>query len=384
MLPALHQHPLRPRVGEGPDRRAHPRDLPADRPLAARGDRLQGARREHHRARLRRAAGRRRHPHRGDHRRVRRARRRGARTSQAHGALKGEPLTGSVAAISVGIIDGEPRLDLPYEEDVRAETDMNVVMTGDGAFVEVQGTAEGAPFDRAMLDSLLDAGREGLRGPHRDSSGRPSPDDPGLPRVPQRRRSSSRCAASCVEYVPDVEVLGLDDVDAVRRAGGDRADVRGQRAAQGARRRRGDRAAVAGRRQRALRRRAQRHARRAVRAVGRRRQGRRGRNNRLLLEQLADVPDERAGRALHRRGRVRLPGRRGRHRGARRARRDARPDHPRDARGAAASATTCCSWPTATSARSAELSVEEKDAISHRGKALREIAPVVADVLTGL
>jgi ribonuclease PH len=77
------------------------------------------------------------------------------------GALTGDPLTASVAAISVGIIDGEPRLDLPYEEDVRAETDMNVVMTGDGAFVEVQGTAEGAPFDRAMLDSLLTLAEKG-------------------------------------------------------------------------------------------------------------------------------------------------------------------------------------------------------------------------------
>jgi ribonuclease PH len=77
------------------------------------------------------------------------------------GAVKGEPLTGSVAAISVGIVDGEPRLDLPYEEDVRAETDMNVVMTGDGAFVEVQGTAEGAPFDRAMLDSMLGLAEKG-------------------------------------------------------------------------------------------------------------------------------------------------------------------------------------------------------------------------------
>ncbi len=77
------------------------------------------------------------------------------------GALRGDPLTGSVAAISVGIIDGEARLDLPYEEDVRAETDMNVVMTGEGAFVEVQGTAEGSPFDRAMLDSLLSLAEKG-------------------------------------------------------------------------------------------------------------------------------------------------------------------------------------------------------------------------------
>src|SRR3954454_16293078 len=70
------------------------------------------------------------------------------------GLLKGEPLTGSVAAVSVGIIDGSPRLDLPYEEDVRAETDMNIVMTGSGSFVEVQGTAEGAAFSRAELDAL--------------------------------------------------------------------------------------------------------------------------------------------------------------------------------------------------------------------------------------
>ena len=73
------------------------------------------------------------------------------------GALaKADPLVTSIAAVSVGVIDGEPRLDLMYEEDVRAETDMNVVCTGAGAFVEVQGTAEGAPFRRDELDALLD------------------------------------------------------------------------------------------------------------------------------------------------------------------------------------------------------------------------------------
>ncbi len=65
-------------------------------------------------------------------------------------------LRDSVAAVSVGIVDGVPMLDLPYEEDVRAQTDMNVVTTGSGTFVEVQGTAEHAPFDRAELDALLD------------------------------------------------------------------------------------------------------------------------------------------------------------------------------------------------------------------------------------
>src|SRR3954447_25954046 len=80
---------------------------------------------------------------------------------RAEGMLAGEPLTGSVAAISVGIIDGTPRLDLPYEEDVRAETDMNIVMTGEGSFVEVQGTAEGAAFNRAELDALLALAEKG-------------------------------------------------------------------------------------------------------------------------------------------------------------------------------------------------------------------------------
>ena len=76
-------------------------------------------------------------------------------------ALSGEPLIGSVSAVSVGIVEGEARLDLPYEEDVRAETDMNVVMTGDGRFVEVQGTAEGKPFDRDELDALLGLAAKG-------------------------------------------------------------------------------------------------------------------------------------------------------------------------------------------------------------------------------
>ena len=71
---------------------------------------------------------------------------------------KATPLIDSVAAVSVGIIDGEPMLDLAYVEDVRAETDMNVVVTGRGLFVEVQGTAEGAPFDKRELDALLELG----------------------------------------------------------------------------------------------------------------------------------------------------------------------------------------------------------------------------------
>jgi ribonuclease PH len=75
---------------------------------------------------------------------------------QGHIKADAKPLNDSVAAVSVGIIDGVPMLDLCYEEDVRAGTDMNVVVAGDGRFIEVQGTAEGEPFDRALLNQLLD------------------------------------------------------------------------------------------------------------------------------------------------------------------------------------------------------------------------------------
>jgi ribonuclease PH len=69
---------------------------------------------------------------------------------------KGDPLLTSVSAVSVGIVDGEPRLDLCYEEDVAAQTDMNVVCTASGDFVEIQGTAEREPFSRDLLGQLLD------------------------------------------------------------------------------------------------------------------------------------------------------------------------------------------------------------------------------------
>jgi len=71
-------------------------------------------------------------------------------------------LRDSVAAVSVGIVDGKPCLDLHYDDDVRADTDMNVVMTGSGAFIEVQGTAEREPFDRGLLNQLLDLATVGI------------------------------------------------------------------------------------------------------------------------------------------------------------------------------------------------------------------------------
>lgn len=80
----------------------------------------------------------------------------------AKGTLSRHPVLGPVAAISVGVIDGTAMLDLEYSEDVRAEVDMNVVMTGDGRFVEVQGTAEGVAFTRAELDALLALAQDGI------------------------------------------------------------------------------------------------------------------------------------------------------------------------------------------------------------------------------
>ena len=81
--------------------------------------------------------------------------------AKGHIATDSKPLAQSVAAVSVGIVNGKPTLDLCYEEDVSAETDMNIVCTGDGNFIEVQGTAEGAPFDRSLLNQLLDLGAAG-------------------------------------------------------------------------------------------------------------------------------------------------------------------------------------------------------------------------------
>lgn len=84
------------------------------------------------------------------------------RKLSAAGATPDDLLTDSVAAVSVGIVDGESLLDLCYEEDAKAEVDFNVVMTGSGALVEVQGTAEGEPFSRSQLDAILDLAGDGI------------------------------------------------------------------------------------------------------------------------------------------------------------------------------------------------------------------------------
>ena len=78
------------------------------------------------------------------------------------GLVAGEPLKDFVAAVSVGLVGGEARLDLDYEEDSGGDTDMNVVMTGSGGFVEIQGTAEGEPFTRAQMDALVTLAAKGI------------------------------------------------------------------------------------------------------------------------------------------------------------------------------------------------------------------------------
>ena len=85
-----------------------------------------------------------------------------ARRLLRSGKLTRNPVTGEVAAVSVGIVEGTPLLDLKYDEDSRAEVDMNVICTGDGRFIEVQGTAEGSPFSRQEMDNLLELATRGI------------------------------------------------------------------------------------------------------------------------------------------------------------------------------------------------------------------------------
>jgi ribonuclease PH len=81
----------------------------------------------------------------------------------AEGRVKRNPLTGEVAAVSVGVVGETPLLDLKYDEDSTAEVDMNIVCTGDGRFIELQGTAEGEPFSRQQMDELLALGSQGIQ-----------------------------------------------------------------------------------------------------------------------------------------------------------------------------------------------------------------------------
>ena len=154
MLPRATPERNAARSGEGPARRAHARDPAPDRARAARGRRHGEARRAHGDRRLRRDRRRRRDADGVDHRRVGRAGARARASISIRQKKQKWPLIGQIAAVSVGIVGGTPVLDLPYEEDSRAEVDMNVAMTDAGGFVEVQGTAEREPFDRARSSTV--------------------------------------------------------------------------------------------------------------------------------------------------------------------------------------------------------------------------------------
>lgn len=100
-----------------------------------------------------------------------------------------KPISAAVSAISVGVVDGQVRLDLPYEEDTRAEVDMNVVATDTGTLIEVQGTAEGATFTRSTLDRMLDSALSGcaeLADKQTEALARPYPGE-----LPERKQSKT-------------------------------------------------------------------------------------------------------------------------------------------------------------------------------------------------
>ena len=206
------------RVRQGPPRRSDARDPATHRPVAARRRRHGQARRADGDRRLRRAQCRRRHADRVDHRRLR-----GARAGAADSADWSAAVVGQVAAVSVGLVDGAAYLDLDYSEDSRADVDFNVVGTDAGTYVELQGTAEGKPFDRAAMDRLLGAGRRrpapALRAPGHDArprsflgGARPSEGGSSSRRARPTSwpscASSSTCQASSSSPLDDLGIPG--------------------------------------------------------------------------------------------------------------------------------------------------------------------------------
>ena len=290
-----------------------------------------------------------------------------------------QALTGSVAAVSVGIIDGVPRLDLPYVEDVRAETDMNVVMTGAGLLRRGAGHRRGGRVRPVRARRPALACREGLR--------RPDPSPAGVARRvkvhrihlasrnPKKLAEMERIIA---EHLPGVTVVGLDDVPAYDEPVEDAATFEGNALIK----------ARAGAVATGLPTVADDSG-LCVDALN----GMPGvlsarwsgppkddaRNNRLLLDQLADVPDERRGAHFACAVAVSVPG-------GRELVVEDRMDGVviRETRGSGGFGYDVLfvadDHPGVTTA---ELSVADKDAISHRGRALRALAPQLAGVLSG-
>ena len=233
-----------------------------------------------------------------------------------------------------------------------------------------------------MLDALLDLAEKGCA----DLTALQQEALAAMTQVFLASRNAKKLAEMrriLAEHVPDVEVLGLDDVAPYDEPAETEPTFEGNALLKARAGRRGHRAAVARRRQRALRRRAQRHARRAVGALGRAPPRTTPANNQLLLDQLADVPDERRGAQFRCAVAFAYPVGAGGVAEHVVRRRDARPGDPRAAGRAAASATTCCSSPTGDDRTSAELPSEEKDAISPPRQGAARDRARRADVLVG-
>ena len=315
------------------------------------------------------------------------------------GAITTDPLTTTCAAISVGIVGGTPLLDLPYVEDSTAEVDMNVVMAGD-RLVEVQGTAEGEPFDRAALNALLDLAEKGIaelvRPPAGD--GRRAARTalttalvagggarPPLGWIPMAERGLTLVLATANPH-KTTEIRAILAAAGRRRGppppalggargGRGRRQPGGQRPAQGRRPGRGHREAGAGRRHRPRGRRPRRRARRPVRLLRRRRPRRRGqRGPRARAAWTASPP--RAARP----GSAPSPWCGGPTGGRSPSRAWSRGRSPTRPRGAHGFGYDPVFVPDDVPDRTlAELAPEEKDAISHRGRALRALAARLAD-----
>ena len=219
------------RVGQGPDRRPDPRDPAPDRPLAARRRRPGQARRADGHRRLRRAPGRRRHPHRVDHRRLRRAR----AALITYGMER--HLVGKVAAVSVGHRRRHRRCSTSTTRRTRTprSTSTSSAPTP-GTYVEVQGTAEGKPFDRARLDGLLDLADSrpraacSRRRPRRRSPTVAAVDRAGAAAAPRRDplRAQAARAARAARARHGAELVSLDDAGR-RRASRSRTARRSRR-----------------------------------------------------------------------------------------------------------------------------------------------------------
>ena len=303
------------------------------------------------------------------------------------------PLSCAIAAVSVGVVDGRVRVDLPYEEDSRAEVDMNVVATDTGTLVEVQGTGEGATFPRSTLDKLLDvalAACDKLFAAQREALALPYPGVlPEGPAVAEGVRQltrllvASRNPKKLAELRRVLDAAGLTGLTlvslarraALRRSARNGRDLRGQRVGQGARRASPRRAWPRWPTTPVWRSPHSTACPACCRRAGRVTTATTPPTPRLLLAQLRDVPDERRGAAFVSACAL-VSGRP--------ARSSCAASGPaaiaREPRGDGGFGYDPVFVPDGSDRTAAELSPEEKDAVSHRGRALALLVPALRDL----